>query len=123
MDIVDLKQPDLYINRELSHLEFNRRVLLQAEDESIPLLERLRYLYISSTIMDEFFEIRVAGLKQMAKAGSSQTGLDNLVPVDVLKAVQARVRELVDITAGAGWAEHKDDSPLRLDQSAGNLVA
>ena len=96
MDIVDLKQPDLYINRELSHLEFNRRVLLQAEDESIPLLERLRYLYISSTIMDEFFEIRVAGLKQMAKAGSSQTGLDNLVPVDVLKAVQARVRELVD---------------------------
>jgi len=96
VDTVDLKQPDLYINRELSHLEFNRRVLLQAEDLSIPLLERLRYLYISSTIMDEFFEVRVAGLKQMAKAGSSQTGLDNLVPVEALKSIQIRVRELVD---------------------------
>ena len=96
MDSIDLKQPDLYINRELSHLEFNRRVLLQAEDESIPLLERLRYLYLSSTILDEFFEIRVAGFKQMAKAGSSQTGLDNLSPVEVLKAVQARARDLVD---------------------------
>jgi len=95
VDSIDLKQPDLYINRELSHLEFNRRVLLQTEDESIPLLERLRYLYLSSTILDEFFEVRVAGFKQMAKAGSSQTGLDNLSPGEVLKAVQARVRELV----------------------------
>lgn len=96
VDSIDLKQPDLYINRELSHLEFNRRVLLQAEDESIPLLERLRYLYLSSTILDEFFEIRVAGFKQMAKAGASQTGLDNLSPSEVLKAVQARARDLVD---------------------------
>lgn len=96
MDSNDLKKPDLYINRELSHLEFNRRVLLQAEDETIPLLERLRYLYLSSTIMDEFFEVRVAGLKQMAKAGSSQTGLDNLAPLEVLRTVQNRARELVD---------------------------
>ncbi len=96
MDSVDLKKPDLYINRELSHLEFNRRVLLQAEDETIPLLERLRYLYLSSTIMDEFFEVRVAGLKQMAKAGSSQTGLDNLAPMEVLRTIQNRARELVD---------------------------
>lgn len=96
MDSIDLKQADLYINRELSHLEFNRRVLLQTEDESIPLLERLRYLYLSSTILDEFFEVRVAGFKQMTKAGSSQTGLDNLSPAEVLKAVQVRVRELVD---------------------------
>jgi len=96
VDSVDLKKPDLYINRELSHLEFNRRVLLQAEDETIPLLERLRYLYLSSTIMDEFFEVRVAGLKQMAKAGSSQTGLDNLAPMEVLRTIQNRARELVD---------------------------
>jgi polyphosphate kinase len=92
---VDLRKPDLYINRELSHLEFNWRVLLQAEDESLPLLERLRFLCISSTILDEFFEIRVAGLKQMVDAGSSQTGPDNLLPAEVLKAVHARARLLV----------------------------
>jgi polyphosphate kinase len=92
---VDLRQPDLYINRELSHLEFNWRVLLQAEDERVPLLERLRFLCISSTILDEFFEIRVAGLKQMVDAGSSQTGPDNLLPADVLKAIHARAQLLV----------------------------
>lgn len=94
---IDLKQPDLYINRELSHLEFNRRVLLQAENESIPLLERLRFLCISSTILDEFFEVRVAGFKQQVAAGSSQTGQDNLSPAEVLKAIHARARELVKL--------------------------
>jgi polyphosphate kinase len=93
---VDLRQPDLYINRELSHLEFNWRVLLQAEDDRIPLLERLRFLCISSTILDEFFEIRVAGLKQMMDAGSSQTGPDNLLPAEVLKAIHGRAKLLVE---------------------------
>jgi len=92
---VDLKQPDLYINRELSHLEFNWRVLLQAEDEGVPLLERLRFLCIASTILDEFFEIRVAGFKQRVGVSSSQTGPDNLSPADVLKTIHARARLLV----------------------------
>lgn len=96
MGDIDLKQPDLYINRELSHLEFNWRVLLQAEDETVPLLERLRYLYISSTILDEFFEVRVAGFKQKVEAGSSQTGPDNLSPAEVLRAVRDRAQELVE---------------------------
>jgi polyphosphate kinase len=92
---VDLKQPDLYINRELSHLEFIWRVLLQAEDESLPLLERLRFLCIASTILDEFFEVRVAGFKQQVEVGSSQTGQDNLSPADVLKAIRTRAKVLV----------------------------
>lgn len=92
---MDLKQADLYLNRELSHLEFIWRVLLQAEDESVPLLERLRFLCISSTILDEFFETRVAGFRQMVDVGSSQTGPDNLSPAEVLKAINVRARVVV----------------------------
>lgn len=95
MDVVNLKQPELYINRELSMLEFIRRVLAQAADESAPLLERLRFLCISSTILDEFFEIRVAGLHQQVKYGSVQTGPDNLAPADALRQINQVAHELV----------------------------
>ena len=73
-DAVNLGNPDLYINRELSLLEFNRRVLAQATDVGIPLLERLRFLCIASSNLDEFFEIRVAGLKQQLEFGVSIAG-------------------------------------------------
>lgn len=96
MDDINLKLPELYINRELSLLEFNRRVLEQAKDENTPLLERLRFLCIASTNLDEFFEIRVAGLNQQVKYGSVQTAADNLTPVEVLKKISETVRELVD---------------------------
>ena len=62
MDAPALPPAELYINRDISMLEFSRRVLEMAEDESVPLLERLRFLCITSTNLDEFFEIRVAGL-------------------------------------------------------------
>ncbi|HEV2268144.1 MAG TPA: polyphosphate kinase 1 [Steroidobacteraceae bacterium] len=78
MDVPDLKSPGLYFNRELSFLEFNRRVLAQAFDESVPLLERLRFLCISSSNLDEFFEIRVAGLKQLLELGSAQFAADGM---------------------------------------------
>lgn len=96
MNDVNLKSPDHYINRELSLLEFNRRVVEQAKDPATPLLERLRFICIASTNLDEFFEIRVAGLRQQVKYGSVQTGPDNLAPVEILKKVSETTHALVD---------------------------
>lgn len=93
---IDLKQPELYINRELSLLEFNRRVLEQAKDERVPLLERVRFLCISSTNLDEFFEVRVAGLKQKAGLGAMESGPDNMTSQEVLKEISLRAHALVD---------------------------
>jgi polyphosphate kinase len=95
VDDLDLKLPELYINRDLSLLEFNARVLEQAKDESVPLLERLRYLCICSTNMDELYEVRVAGEIQKHELGSTQTGPDNMMPLEVLKAIRERSCELV----------------------------
>lgn len=94
-ETIDLRNPELYINHELSLIEFNRRVLAQAEDETVPLLERLRYVCISSTNLDEFFEIRVAGLKQVQVAQGTQTGPDGMSATDTLREVSLRTQELV----------------------------
>jgi polyphosphate kinase len=95
MDSPDLKAPQNYINRELSFLEFNQRVLDQALDESVPLLERLRFLSISSANLDEFFEIRVAGLKQLLELGAGQFASDALTPEELLTALHERALRLV----------------------------
>jgi polyphosphate kinase len=94
MDSPDLKASQNYINRELSFLEFNQRVLAQAFDESVPLLERLRFLCISSSNLDEFFEIRVAGLKQLLELGSGQFATDTLSLQEQLTAIHARAMRL-----------------------------
>ena len=86
----------LFFNRELSLLEFNRRVLEQAKDDSVPLLERLRFLCIAASNLDEFFEIRVAGLKQQLAYGATQRGPDNLGPGEQLQRISERVHDLVD---------------------------
>ena len=96
MDAANLDNPEIYINRELSLLEFNRRVIEQAKDESMPLLERLKFLCIASTNLDEFFEIRVAGIKQQVKYRSVQTGPDNLTPTEVLKRISENAHRLVE---------------------------
>ena len=91
-----VNSPENFINRELSLLQFNRRVLEQAKDTEMPLLERLRFLCISDTNLDEFFEIRVASLKEKIEAGSVQAGPDNIAPADALKAINASAHELVE---------------------------
>src|SRR6201996_1706412 len=96
MNDVDLQVPQLYFNRELSFLEFNQRVLEQAKDESIPLLERVRFLCISCAILDEFFEIRVASLKELLEAGAVQGGPDGLSVPEQLKAIRLRAVRLVE---------------------------
>jgi polyphosphate kinase len=85
----------MLINRELSLLEFNQRVLAQARDGSVPLLERLRFLCISSSNLDEFFEIRVAGIKQLQERSASTTSPDGLTPAEQLVAIHARASRLV----------------------------
>jgi polyphosphate kinase len=94
MDSPDLKASQHYINRELSFLEFNQRVLAQAFDQSVPLLERLRFLCISSSNLDEFFEIRVAGLKQLLELGSGQFATDTLSLQEQLAAIHQRAMRL-----------------------------
>ena len=96
MDTPNLKLPDYYINRELSALEFNWRVLHQAIDPATPLLERLKFLCIVSTNLDEFFEIRVSGLKQRLELGSAPAGPDMLTPQQVLSNISERAHELVE---------------------------
>jgi polyphosphate kinase len=95
MDAPDLKAPQQYINRELSFLEFNQRVLDQAFDESVPLLERLRFLCISCSNLDEFFEIRVAGLKQLQELGGGQLAADAMSIPEQLAAIHDRTTQLV----------------------------
>src|SRR5215467_13959132 len=95
MDAPDLKAPQHYINRELSFLEFNQRVLDQAFDESVPLLERLRFLCISCSNLDEFFEIRVAGLKQLQELGGGQLAADAMSIPEQLAAIHDRTTQLV----------------------------
>ncbi|WP_456436004.1 polyphosphate kinase 1 [Thermovibrio ammonificans] len=95
---VNLNDPKLYINRELSWLEFNRRVLEEAEDPSNPLLERLKFLAIFFTNLDEFFMIRVAGLKKMVEAGVNRPSFDGLTPVEQLRKISKKTRELLKVT-------------------------
>jgi polyphosphate kinase len=87
--------PERFLNRELGILEFQARVLAQAEDRAMPLLERLRFLCIVSSNLDEFFEIRVAGLKERITANPDITGRDGLSPRQVFKRVAQRTHELV----------------------------
>ncbi|HET9473891.1 MAG TPA: RNA degradosome polyphosphate kinase, partial [Steroidobacteraceae bacterium] len=96
MDLPDLRSAENYINRELSLLAFNERVLAQALDEKVPLLERLKFLCISSNNLDEFFEIRVAGLKQRIELGSDQPGPDGLTVTEQLQAIHERTNSLVN---------------------------
>ncbi|HZW25596.1 MAG TPA: polyphosphate kinase 1 [Gallionella sp.] len=88
--------PQQFLNRELGQLEFNRRVLAQAEDPAVPLLERLKYLCIVSSNLDEFFEIRVAGLMEQLKLGSLAASVDGMTAAQTLKLVREQTRQLIE---------------------------
>src|SRR3954462_13734706 len=87
--------PENFINRELSWLEFNRRVLEEAQDPTQPLIERVKFLTIFSSNLDEFFEIRVAGIKQQIESETSDVGPDGLSPTEIFNAIQRTAREMV----------------------------
>ena len=88
-------QETLYLNRELSWLAFNARVLHEATDPRVPLLERLKFLAIFSSNLDEFYMVRVAGLRRHLESGTSHTAADGLTAGDQLAAIRARVGSLL----------------------------
>jgi polyphosphate kinase len=93
---VDFNDSALFINRELSWLAFNERVLAEVRQTALPLYERLKFLAIASSNLDEFFMVRVAGLKQQLASGVAETAADGMLPADQLAAISARVHAMVE---------------------------
>ncbi|WPB78872.1 polyphosphate kinase 1 [Archangium violaceum] len=104
MSPVEFNDPQLFINRELSWLAFNERVLDDARFRELPLYERLKFFSIASSNLDEFFMVRVAGLKQQLASGVAEPAADGLLPAEQLSAISERVHALVD-SASRLWAE------------------
>src|SRR5262245_12426713 len=103
LDPNDLSSPALFINRELSWLAFNERVLAQAQDASHPLLERVKFLAITGTNLDEFFMVRVATILKKFRAGIEETSFDGLSTEDELAVIRSRALAQMDEQA-ACWS-------------------
>ena len=101
---MEFNDPQLFINRELSWLAFNERVLDDARSRELPLYERLKFFAIASSNLDEFFMVRVAGLKQQLASGVAEPAADGLLPAEQLSAISERVHALVD-SASRLWVE------------------
>jgi len=112
MDEIDLQNPDLYINRELSQIEFFRRVLDEAFDRNHPLLERVKFVAIFSNIVDEFFMVRVSGLKQLVLLGIADRPPDGLTPRRQLVAIHDVVTELEKLKMAYWVNELRDELHL-----------
>ena len=93
---INFHNSEYYENRELSWLKFNERVLNEAKDKNIPLLERLKFISITSSNLDEFFMVRVASLKDMVNADYRKKDIAGMTPLQQLSAINERTRELVD---------------------------
>ncbi len=112
----DLEGPARFFNRELSWIAFNWRVLEEASNPKVPLLERLRFLSISATNLDEFYTVRVAGLRELAHAGNTTPGLDGKSPAEQLVLIDKDARALVDMQSRT-WrtlAEEMDQAGIHL---------
>lgn len=94
---IDFTNPKLYTNRELSWLLFNQRILSEARDKTIPLFERLKFLSITSSNLDEFFMVRVASLKDMVNAGYEKPDIAGMTPTEQLAALDKEIHKLVDM--------------------------
>src|SRR5580692_1199182 len=95
-DLTELNDPAFYLNRELSHLEFQRRVLEEARDRRNPLLERVKFLSIFASNIDEFFMVRVAGVMQQIENGVQETGMDGRLPAETLGAIRVEMGLLMN---------------------------
>ena len=107
LEPVDLKSPTLYINRELSWLEFNQRVLAQALDPAHPLLERVKFLAINASNLDEFFMIRVSTTQKRLREGIEDIAPDGFNTEQQLEAMRARARRMLQDQA-ACWAQLRE---------------
>ncbi|MEQ8293104.1 MAG: RNA degradosome polyphosphate kinase [Roseovarius sp.] len=118
---LDLDGPGRFFNRELSWLGFNWRVLEEAQNPRVPLLERLRFLSISANNLDEFYNVRVAGLRELAREGRSNPGADGLTPAEQLVLIDENARRLLasqQTTLGGLRAEMEAQNILILDRDS-----
>ena len=107
-DASELTGPSRFYNRELSWLGFNWRVLEEAENPRVPLLERVRFVSISATNLDEFYTVRVAGLRELARAGNTTPAADGLSPAEQLILINADARRLM-ARQQETWASLRSD--------------
>ena len=112
---LDVTGPGRFFNRELSWLGFNWRVLEEAQNPRVPLLERLRFLSISATNLDEFYNVRVAGLRELAKAGNTTPAADGLTPAEQLVLINDNARGLLE-------SQQDTYEALRVEMEAENIA-
>ncbi|GAW33267.1 polyphosphate kinase [Roseovarius sp. A-2] len=112
---IDITGPGRFFNRELSWLGFNWRVLEEAQNPRVPLLERLRFLSISATNLDEFYNVRVAGLRELAKAGNTTPAADGLTPAEQLVLINDNARGLLE-------SQQDTYEALRVEMEAENIA-
>ncbi|MEQ9260391.1 MAG: RNA degradosome polyphosphate kinase [Roseovarius sp.] len=115
MPDLDFSGPGRFYNRELSWLGFNWRVLEEAQNPRVPLLERLRFLSISATNLDEFYNVRVAGLRELAREGRTTTAADGLTPAEQLLLIDENARRLLD-------SQQETFEALRKEMEAENIT-